>query len=125
MLTEKEALARVRGVLDDVAARIRALEADSLAMLEKGDAEASASNMRAKAELLAELPELLDPFMYGLGPEARGRVERDAEGFSLRAMAALEQGSVFWMRNLLYAEDHVEGRPNDLELFAASLAETS
>ena len=123
MSNSDTALAAVISLLDDVAVQIRALEAEAELLLhEQDDPEGSAANMRRKAELLSELPDTLEPAMKGLDKKLRDKVERAADGFSRRGMMALEQGSVFWMRNLLYPEDYTEGEPNDLEQFVDDLA---
>ena len=126
MTTNDTALAVVIGLLDDVAVQIRALEAEAELLLhEQNDPEGSEANMRRKAELLGELPDTLESALDGLDEDVRERVERAADGFSRRGMMALEQGSVFWMRNLLYPEDYKDGEPNDLERFTAGLAKAS
>ena len=122
MVVGNGALAEVMGRLADVAVQIRDLEAEAAIFLHQHhDSEASTANMRRKAELLAEMPDMLESCLEGLAPKVRERVERGAEGFARRGLAALEQGSVFWMRNLLYPEDYAEGEPNDLERFITSL----
>jgi hypothetical protein len=122
MVQDTTALARVAGVLADTAARIRELERQAEELLHaQGDPEASAANLRRKAELLRDLPDELDGLLDGLDPQTRDRVERKAENLCARASAALGQGSVFWMRNLLYPEDYREGEPNELERFIAGL----
>lgn len=119
----KSTLAEVIGLLDDVAVQIRALEAEAEVLLhDRDDPERSAANMRRKAELLGELPELLEPKLEGLDAELREDIEDAADGFAQRGMMALGQGSVFWMRNLLYPEDYKDGDPNDLERFIGRLA---
>lgn len=123
MTKEREALARVVGLMDDVAVQVRALEAEAEILLhEQGDPDGAAANLRRKAELLAGLPDVVEPYLDGLAPAARERVENGAGNFAGRALPALAQGSVFWMRNLLYPEDYADGDPNDLERFIAALA---
>lgn len=119
---ETTASARVVGALTRTAARIRELEREAEALLhEKGDPQGSAAKLRRKAELLRDLPDELDGLLDGLDQRTRGLVERKAENLCARASAALGQGSVFWMRNLLYPEDYAEGEPNELERFITSL----
>lgn len=117
-----EALAKVVGVLDDVAVQIRELEREAETLLhEQGDSEGSAANLRRKAELLRDLPDAVDDLLAGLDDAAREAVEEGVDGFSTRGGMALGQGSVFWMKNLLYPEDYKDGDPNDLERFIAGL----
>jgi len=123
MTQETTALARVVGALTQTAARIRELEREAGVLLhEQGDPGGSAAKLRRKAELLRDLPDELDGLLDGLDPQTRDRVERKADNLCARASAALGQGSVFWMRNLLYPEDYREGEPNELEHFIAGLA---
>jgi len=109
--------------LDDIAVQIRTLEAEADILLhEQNDPAGSEANFRRKAELLSELPEAVDEFLDDLEPDLRERVEAGVDRFSQRAMMALNQGSVFWMRNLLYPDDYKDGQPNDLERFIATVA---
>ncbi|WP_051445459.1 hypothetical protein [Desulfocurvus vexinensis] len=122
MNQETTALARVVGALTQAAARIRELEREAEGLLhEQGDPQGAAAKLRRKAELLRDLPDELDGLLDGLDPQTRDRVERKADNLCARASAALGQGSVFWMRNLLYPEDYREGEPNELERFITSL----
>lgn len=116
------ALAGIVSRLDDIAVQIRTLEAEAEILLHRhNDPQGSEANMRRKAELLSELPEVVGPLLDELDQETRARVEHGADGFARRAMMALNQGSVFWMRNLLYPDDYKPGQPNDLERFISAL----
>ncbi len=118
------ALARIVGLLDDVAVQVRELEREAEILLhERGDAEGSADNMRRKAELLRDLGETLDEALDGLDGPVRDVVEAKLENLSQRAGMALSQGSVFWMRNLLYPDDYQDGEPNELEEFISMLTD--
>lgn len=124
MHQETTALAGVVGVLTQAAARIRKLEREAQELLhEQGDPQGAAAKLRCKAALLRDLPDEMDGLLDGLDPQTRDRVERKADNLCARASAALSQGSVFWMRNLLYPEDYREGEPNELERFIAGLAQ--
>ncbi|BBD06847.1 hypothetical protein [Desulfovibrio ferrophilus] len=117
------ALAGIVSRLDDIAVQIRTLEAEAEILLhEQNDPAASEYNMRRKTELLSELPEVVESLTDDLDEEMRNAVEDGVDGFAQRAMMALGQGSVFWMRNLLYPDDYEQGQPNDLERFIAGLA---
>lgn len=115
--------AEVVSRLDDIAVQIRTLEAEAEILLhEQNDPDGSEANMRRKAELLSELPDVVDDYLDALAPAVREKVENGVDRFSQRAMMALNQGSVFWMRNLLYPDDYQQGQPNDLERFIESIA---
>lgn len=115
--------AEVVSRLDDIAVQIRTLEAEADILLrEHNDPAGAEANFRRKAELLSEMPDSVEDHLEGLAPALREKVEEGVDGFAQRAMMALNQGSVFWMRNLLYPEDYKEGQPNDLERFIESIA---
>lgn len=123
MDTTEKSLARVIGALDDAAVQIRELEREAEVLLhQNGDPDGSAENMRRKAEILRDLPDALDGLLEPLGAELCETVEAKCDNLSQRAGAALAQGSLFWMRNLLYPDDYQDGQPNELELFIAQLA---
>ncbi|MBU1002134.1 MAG: hypothetical protein KKE73_06390 [Proteobacteria bacterium] len=122
MNDQPTALAGIVSRLDDIAVQIRTLEAEAEILLHThNDPDGSEANMRRKAELLSEIPEVLEPLLGDLDGELRAKVESGADGFAQRGMMALNQGSVFWMRNLLYPDDYEQGQPNDLERFISEL----
>lgn len=124
MKGKASALERVISQLDDIAVQIRALEAEAEIFLhEQNNPEAAADNMRQKAKLLAEMPQTIDSDLKEIAGAMKEIISDAVTSYSRRGQAALKQDSVFWMRNLLYPEDYVQGAPNDLEEFIAELAE--
>ncbi|MGE4292159.1 MAG: hypothetical protein AB7E32_08120 [Desulfovibrio sp.] len=108
--------------LEEVAAKVRALESQAQTVIEgKRDQQGYEALMREKALLLAGLgDEAAERLTGASGPEAE-RVLARLEKFSASASMALEIGSVFFMSALLYPEDHVPGEKNDLDRFVESV----
>lgn len=123
MPDSRQAMAKVIGLLDDVAVQIRELEREAEVLLhEQGDPEGSAANLRRKAELLRDLPEALDDLFDELDERSCSLLEAKVDSLSARGAAALAQNSPFWMKNLLYPDDYEDGQSNELEAFTAELA---
>jgi hypothetical protein len=87
------------------------------------DPEASARLLQKKAEILSDLPRIAAPHLWELSEFDRLDVEGQLEEFAASARRSLEIGSVFYMTNLLYDEDHVPGEPNNLDALINDLQE--
>lgn len=102
--------------------RIAEIEAMALKHLhEVGDEDAYRDAMRAKAELLANLPANAAPHLDNVPLEVRPMIEHRLDMFAQSARRGLDIGSVFYMSALLYPDDHQPGQPNDLERWLAEL----
>lgn len=77
--------------------------------------------MIEKAEMLADLYYDAGPYLRQLPGDIRPYAEKRLQAFSNSADKALDIGSPFYMSALLFPEDHKEGEPSDLELFAAEM----
>ncbi|MFW6105815.1 MAG: hypothetical protein ACOC5H_00475 [Desulfovermiculus sp.] len=115
----------IQGLLDMLSAqavRIRELEKSADTCLhEQGDIDQYTANLHSKAELLSELSDLAQPYLADLPAEQQEKIAQQLEAFSRNAQQALEVDSIFFMRQLLYPEDYVEGEENDLEKLISSL----
>ncbi|MFP4258812.1 MAG: hypothetical protein ACLFRE_07390 [Desulfovermiculus sp.] len=115
----------IQGLLDMLSAqavRIRELEKSADTCLhEQGDIDKYTANLHSKAELLSELSDLAQPYLQDLPAEQQEKIAQQLEAFSRNAQQALEVDSIFFMRQLLYPEDYVEGEENDLEKLISSL----
>lgn len=116
---EKSKLAKALG---KVARRVRELEKRAgTELFEHGDQQKSADLMRKKAELISELPRIAAPYLDELQPGGREEVEERLESFAAGARRSLAIGSVFYMTNLLYDEDHGPDGPNNLETLRSEI----
>jgi hypothetical protein len=79
------------------------------------DPQASANLLHKKAEILADLPRIAAPHLWELTEVDRFEIQERLEEFAASARRSLEIGSVFYMANLLYDEDHKSGEPNNLD----------
>lgn len=102
----------------EAAGRVRALEARAgEALHDRADTATHRALMAQKCEILAELPETVEPLLgESPGPAAEEFLAGLAD-FARRAGQALDLGSIFYMTALLYPEDYVDGDKNDLERF--------
>jgi len=101
----------------ETAREIRRLEAKAQdALLNRGDKAAHRANLVEKCELLADLPERVEPHLQGDAPRAQ-KLREGVRDFARRAGMALDVESVFFMGALLYPDDYQDGEPNDLERF--------
>jgi len=101
----------------ETAREIRRLEAEAHnALHSRGDKAAHRANLVEKCELLADLPERVEPLLKGDAPAAR-TLREGLQDFARRANMALDVDSVFFMGALLYPDDYQDGEPNDLERF--------
>lgn len=80
------------------------------------DPEASARLLHKKAEILADLPRIAAPHLWELPEDDRFEVQDRLERFAASARRSMEIGSVFFMANLLYDEDHKPGAPHNLDV---------
>ncbi len=111
-------------VLDAAAAEIRALEADARMALDGGDSAGYVARMREKCLLLEDLPERVEPAAAALEPDFPDKARRARQAtasMARRAAQALELESSFYMTNLLYADDHKDGDPTELEVLVRDL----
>jgi len=110
-------LAAALEMVRETAREIRRLEADALDALHgKGDTAAHRADLVEKCELLADLPERVEPLLKGGDPGAQ-KLRKGLQDFARRANMALDLESVFFMGALLYPDDYQDGEPNDLERF--------
>ena len=106
------------GHLRDVAARIRALEAEAQhALHQNGDRDAYRDAYLSKIELLTGLPDVVAAHLAELSDDAAENAYEAADDFAHRARQAKSMDSLFYMYALLYPEGYEEGEPNDLERF--------
>jgi hypothetical protein len=115
----------MQGLIDMLsahAARVRELDktADN-SLHEHGDIQKYTQALHSKAELLSELSDLAQPYLADLPTEQQEKIAQQLGAFSRNAQQSLEVDSIFFMRQLLYPEDYVEGEENDLERFITSL----
>ncbi|WP_320174973.1 hypothetical protein [Maridesulfovibrio sp.] len=104
--------------LENIAIQIREIEEEAREVLyEKNDDNGYRELMRRKAMVLAGLSDELESLVESAPYEVKERIER----FSLTASQSLQVGSVFFMSALLYPDDHKDGEPNDLDLFAVKV----
>ncbi|WP_421902692.1 hypothetical protein [Maridesulfovibrio sp.] len=104
--------------LESIATQVREIEEQARKVLYgDNDDDGYRELMRQKAMVLAGLAAEVEPQAESASNEVKERIER----FSISASQSLEVGSVFFMSALLYPEDHQEGEPNDLEIFAANV----
>jgi len=87
------------------------------------DPEASARLLQKKAEILSDLPRIAAPHLWELSEFDRLEVQDRLEEFAASARRSLEIGSVFYMANLLYDEDHKPGEPHNLDALISDLRE--
>jgi len=107
-------------MIRETAREIRRLEADAQQALHgQGDTAVHRANLVEKCELLADLPQRVEPLLKGDDPAARKLLD-GLQDFARRADMALNLESVFFMGALLYPDDYQDGDPNDLERFLAS-----
>ena len=110
-------LSAALGMVRETAREIRRLEADAHnALHSQGDTAAHRANLVEKCELLADLPERVEPLLKGGDPTAQ-KLRDGLQDFARRANMALDVESVFFMGALLYPDDYQDGEPNDLERF--------
>jgi len=109
--------------IEQISEQIRAIEADALACLGRGEVDKYNKGMHDKAELLAGLYGAAAPKLEGVGQDVGGHVMAELSRFSASASRSLELGSVFFMSALLYPDDHRPGEPNNFDLFAAEVAQ--
>ncbi len=109
--------------LEERCAFLRNLEAEANRTLyEKNDADRYRELMRQKALFLSAIADEAGPYLASLPRDKASLAEKVLERFSASAENSLSIGSVFYMSALLYPEDHKDGQPNDLEIFAAEIA---
>jgi hypothetical protein len=101
--------------LEDAAARIR--QAESVADGLRHDFAAYRDALLAKIDILAGLPEQADEALSQLPEEVETDAAAKLEDLARRALQARDLDSIFYMSALLYPDDHVPGRPNELEAY--------
>lgn len=102
--------------LENTADMIRQIEAEAdQALNVHNDQAAYGSLMREKAKLLSSLYESNMGMIAGFTCEWKDDLESCLTRFSQNALNALKLDSVFYMANLLYKDDHIQGAPNALE----------
>ena len=115
-------LRELADMLSTQAARVRELEKAADAYLhEQGNVEEYTAALHSKAELLSEIYDAAQPYLQQLPAEHGEGIAQQLRAFSRNAQQALNVDSIFFMRQLLYPEDYVQGEENDLERFIASL----
>lgn len=109
--------------LDERCAFLRHLEAEAKkVLLQNSDEERYRQLMQQKALFLSALLDEAAELQQALPADKRQRVNDRFGAFHRNAENALSLNSVFYMSALLYPDDHKEGDPNDLELFAKEAA---
>ena len=109
--------------LDERCAFLRHLEAEAKeALQQNSNTERYRQLMQQKALFLSALSDEATGLLQGLPAEHQQRVTQRLGAFQRNAENALGLNSVFYMSALLYPDDHKEGEPNDLELFAKEVA---
>lgn len=109
--------------IDERCAFLRHLEAEAKStLLQNGDEERYRQLMQQKALFLSALIDEAAELLQALPADKRQRVNDRFGSFHRNAENALGLNSVFYMSALLYPDDHKEGAPNDLELFAKEVA---
>ena len=117
-----DSLQQLADKLWEFAGQIRELESSADKALEEGyDLEKHEELLRRKASLLASIPDQVEFLVEALPEQAGEKAEQQLHTFARNASSALNVGSIFYMRQLLYPEDHQEGQDNDLEKFIRSL----
>lgn len=115
-------LPQLTEMLEKAAADIKKLEAEAWSAINDDDnMEIHRKKLEQKAVLLVDLMDDAEPFLESLSQEMEDRIWAILMRFSQNASRALELESIFYMANLLYPEDHVDGNPNDLEKLAIEL----
>ncbi len=100
------------------ARRVRELEVlAGEALHGRGDTAGHRALMVQKCEVLADLPETVEPLLGRSPDPAAEEFLSGLADIARRAGQALDLGSIFYMTALLYPEDYAEGDPNDLERF--------
>jgi hypothetical protein len=118
----KQGLTKVIAALSEVAAEIRALEAQARdALYKHDDLKTHRKRMEEKAVLLMELHDRTWGLMDGMKADVRNEILMAIEGFAFRGEQATETASLFYMTALLYPEDYEEGDKNDLEKYIEDL----
>ena len=109
--------------LDERCAFLRHLEAEAKeALQQNSNTERYRQLMQQKALFLSALNDEAAGLLQDLPAEHQQRVTQRLGAFQRNAENALGLNSVFYMSALLYPDDHKEGEPNDLELFAKEVA---
>lgn len=121
-MDERQSIQQLINGLEQIAVKIRALEADARAALfDRNDEPAYRRDLKEKTLLLMELPERMKPCLDDLDGPLRRKIEAGLKDFARRASQANSISSVFYMAALLYPDDYREGDPNDLEKFIKGL----
>ena len=98
-------------------------ENKALELLASGDKAGYESEMRLKAQALAEMAAEAEEFVEPLRPHPGNDIPKTLKGFSGSASTALHLDSPFYMSALLYNDDHKPGEPDNLILYIQSLAQ--
>ncbi len=119
-----DSLQQLTDKLWEFAGQIRELESSADKALEEGyDLKKHEELLKRKASLLASLPDQVEFLVEALPEQVGEKAEQQLHTFARNASNALNVGSVFYMRQLLYPDDHQKGQDNDLEKFIRSLSD--
>lgn len=118
---EKQPLVDLIAFLEEKADRVRQLEAEGDAVLEREGQRSFQIKLEEKAELLAALGEKAWKLTEAVEGDLGKEIARKLDQFSMSASTALRIGSVFFMTALLYPEEHKPGEPNDLDVYIEEL----
>ena len=115
-------LTQLTELLEKAAAEIKKLEAEAWSAINDDDnMEVHRKKLEQKAVLLVDLVDEAEPFLESLSQEMEDRIWAVLMRFCQNASRALELESIFYMANLLYPDDHMDGNPNDLEKLVIEL----
>ncbi len=115
-MPKKKEFADLISVLQEQAARIRKIEEQAKDTLEnKNNVQEYNQEIKKKAEVLSQLPEVAYPMLEHLPREMQSEVKTKLEEFAGNAEQSMQVNSPFFMSMLLYPEDYQEGDNNDLE----------
>ena len=115
----KEGLQPVIQTLEEVAERFRALDGEAKILLASKNT-GYAEKLKARAQLLVDLPDRLASSLEGVDRETRQRILREVSYFAGAAQEALESGGFSLEVLLTHMGDKI-GDKNDLEKLSESL----
>lgn len=98
---------------------VRDLEGKAAQALANNETDKYREFMLEKAKFLASLDRLSQDFLPTLPQNRQADAADRLRRFASSATTAISLNSVFYMSALLYPEDYVQGKPNDLEVFTA------
>ncbi len=106
----------------EVAERIHSFEASAKIALQEENNEKYKSLMLQKAQLLASLEDEMKTKDYTkVGEKAQLYVSLRLPAFAKSAKTALDLNSTWYMSQLLYDTDYIEGEANNFDLFVKEL----